>query len=80
MRTLNAAGHQFSVGKTIVVVKEYKAGTTILKTGTVGYISSVEVQSFPDIGLFDIRILGLDFGTQVVHMGEPVAREYMRLL
>lgn len=80
MRTLNATGYKFALGKTIVVIKEYRSGNMLLKTGTVGFICGIEVQTFADLGLFNIRILDMEFGHLKVSMGEGVAKEYMGLL
>jgi len=46
--------------------------------GDRGVIRDITVESFPDMGLFDIRIIHMDFGLHQLNMGESVAKRYVK--
>lgn len=62
----------------VVLVKKYENGSIVLPAGTKGVITDIEVESFPDLSLFDIRILSFKFGQYSFAAGEDVIKEYIK--
>lgn len=76
MRVLNFKTRGFAVGRTITAIKEYKQGMLHITVGTKGVVEKITVESFPDLGLFNLRIIHMNFGLQQLSMGEEVAEGY----
>ena len=77
MRIINFHHLKFSIGQAIVVIKEYKNGGTHLRIGEVGSITDITIQSLPDFGLFDIRVIHFKFGKHEFGLNQASAEEYM---
>ena len=48
---------RFSVGRTVIATHDYLAGKTKIPAGSEGIIEKVKVESFPDLGLFDLSLI-----------------------
>lgn len=79
MRVLNFKAH-FSLGNSIRVKKIYTNGSVSLQIGDIGAVTKVSIENFPDMGLFDLRIIHMSFGQQHVGMEEGIAREYFEIV
>jgi hypothetical protein len=77
MRVVNFHAQKFSVGKTLIIIKPYTSGNVVLSVGATGIIERITVESFPDLMLFDIRILHVRFGKHTFGLNEKLAEEYM---
>jgi len=77
MRTINLHYHKFKVGNKVKMIKPYSNGIVKLNIGDLGIIKSISIEHLPDIGLFDLRILHLDFIKYKISMGDDVAKEFM---
>lgn len=77
MRVINFHCSKFSIGKSVVVIKEYKNGMTHLRVGEVGFVVDITTESLPDFGLFDIKIIHFEFGMHQFGLNENIAKEYM---
>ena len=77
MRTLNFKTKKFRVGQSIVVIKTFVNGNVVLATGEIGKIVGESRVSLPDMNLFNIRVLDLEFGKNKFSVGQPIAEEYM---
>jgi len=80
MRVLNFKAHKFAIGKSVIIVNEYKCGAIYLAAGDTGKIVGAEVHNYPDLGLFNIRVIDLEFFSCDISMGEKVAEQYMKIL
>ena len=76
MKTLNFNSKGFAVGRTVTAFKEYKQGMTCIAIGDKGTIDKITIESFPDLGLFNLRIVHMNFGIQQVSIGEEPAKEF----
>ena len=79
MKTINFS-NKFAVGKFIVAIKDFTSGSIKVCTGDKGIINKITIESFPDIGLFSIRILYMDFKKYKLSMGEEVAKQYFNII
>lgn len=79
MRILNFNSKTFAVGRTITTIKEYQQGNIHILIGDKGTIEKITVESFPDMGLFNLKIIHMDFGLQQLSMGEEVAERYFKV-
>lgn len=77
MRTLNSSNN-LTIGSMVVLVKKYENGNIVLPVGTKGTITDIEIESFPDLNLFNIRILSFKFGKHIFAAGEDVIRKYVK--
>ena len=79
MKILNFS-NKFAIGKHIIAVKEFKYGSIKISVGDKGTINKITIESFPDIGLFNLKILHMDFGNHQLSMGEEVAEGYFNII
>ena len=79
MRIINSS-NKFSVGSRVIVTKEFKSGMILLCVGAIGKIIGDHFETLPDIGLFNIRVVEIDFGQHKISVGESVAKQHMRTL
>ena len=77
MFTVNAHAQRFLAGKKVIVKKSYKSGSVALSIGDIGLITKISVENFPDLGLFDLRIIHMEFSHVKLSMGEGVADTFM---
>jgi hypothetical protein len=75
MKILNIS-KGFSTGKIIVAIKEFKNGSIDISVGDQGIVKKITIESFPDFGLFDVRILHMKFGKHELSIGEQIAKGY----
>ncbi|MHA1675802.1 MAG: hypothetical protein ACTSU6_01355 [Candidatus Njordarchaeales archaeon] len=80
MRVLNFKAYKFAVGKQVKIISEYVINGTVLQVGEIGKIIKYETHSYPDIGLFGIKVIRFVFGTREVAMGQSIAELYMEVL
>lgn len=71
---------KFRVGSIIEVRKPYVNGTVSLPIGTQGIVKKITIESFPDMGLFDLKIVHMMFGKQGVSMEESIAKEFFNIV
>jgi len=79
MKILNI-NKKFAIGKTVVAFKEFVSGSITISVGDQGVIKKITVESFPDLGLFNIRIVHMDFGKHEISMGDQVAEDYFNII
>lgn len=79
MRTLNFNSKGFAVGKTVTAIKEYKQGIIHIAVGDKGKVEKIAVESFPDLLMFNLRIIYMKFEKAEIGMGESVAEEYFKV-
>lgn len=80
MRTLNFKSRHFAVGKTVVIINEYRCGQICLAVGDTGKIVGANVHNYPDLGLFNIRVIDFRFSNCDVSMGQEIAEKHMEVL
>ncbi len=80
MRILNFKAKKFIVGRSVSVIKTFVNGNTVLAVGEVGEIISEQTISLPDMNLFGIRVLEIEFLIHTVSVGEQIAEEYMKMI
>jgi len=81
MKTLNISSlKRFAVGKTVIAIKEFVNGSITISVGDQGVIKKITIESFPDLGLFNIRVLHMDFGKHEVGMGDQIAEGYFNVI
>ena len=80
MRTINSHKDRFRIGKHVIITNTWSNGNIVLEIGDVGRIDSITIQSFPGIGLFNIKILHMMFGKRNLSMGLDVVKQYMKVL
>ena len=80
MKILNISSNKFKVGRSITCIKDYTNGSVRISVGDKGIIEKITIESFPDLSLFNIRILHMIFGTQELGMGEGVAIDYFKAI
>lgn len=79
MKTLNI-GKKFAVGKKVIAIKEFINGSITVSVGDCGIIKQITTESFPDIGLFNLKILHMDFKKFEISMGKQVAEGYFNVI
>lgn len=55
----------------------YQSGQITLQVGAVGKIVGESYQTLPDLNLFNIRVIDLEFSTCKLSIGEGIAEVYM---
>lgn len=70
---------KFDIGKIVIAYKVYKGKNTNIEVGDYGVIEKITFESLPDFGLFNIRIVHMDFLNCKIAMGEDVAKEYFNV-
>lgn len=80
MRTLNFKARRFAVGKSVIIINEYKIGSVYLAVGDIGKIVGAAIHNYPDLGLFNIRVIDLEFFSYDVSMGQKIAEQYMEVI
>jgi hypothetical protein len=80
MRVLNFKAKKFILGRKVIVKKTFVNASVILATGEIGKIISESHIDLPDMGLFNIRVLEIEFPNNTINIGEPIAEEYMEML
>jgi hypothetical protein len=79
MRVINFTP-KFAVGKNIVTIKEFKDGFKHICVGDKGIVDKITIESFPDLNLYNLRILHMDFGNNQLSMGEEIAYKYFKVI
>ena len=79
MRVLNFHS-KFTLGSTIEVKKIYSGGAFTLDMGARGVVEKITIESLPQMGLFDLRIVHMKFGNHQLGMEEKIAREYFEVV
>jgi hypothetical protein len=81
MRVINSRGSgKFAKGQRVLVVKDFYLSIKSLRLtkGEVGQVVDVFVDSIPDLGLFNVRILSINFSRQVITIGQSVIEDYIK--
>lgn len=79
MKIINLKTYKFSVGKIVVVYKSYQNGilTSVnLSIGDTGKVYKITIESLPEFGLFNLRIVHIKFDKCNIVMNEDIAKEY----
>jgi hypothetical protein len=79
MKILNI-DKKFAVGRTVVAFKEFVSGSIIISIGDQGIVKEITIESFPDIGLFNIKIVHISFGKHEVSMGDQIAENHFNII
>lgn len=79
MRVLNFKT-PFVIGTIVKVKKDYKSGSITLVVDTEGIVDKITIESFPDLGLFNLRIIHMIFGQDAIGMEESIARGYFEVI
>jgi hypothetical protein len=79
MRVLNIS-KEFAVGKSIVAIKEFINGSVVISVGDQGVIEKITIESFPDFGLYNIRVLHMKFGEHELGLGEQLAESFFNVI
>jgi len=77
MRIINFHHLKFSIGQSVIVIKEYKNGGTHLRVGDVGKVADISIENLPDFGLFDIRIVHFKFNQHEFGLNQKDAEIHM---
>ncbi len=77
MRILNFKAKKFAVGRMVMIKLKYQSGNINLDIGDCGKIVGESYVDLPDMGLFNIRVLDLDFGQHKFSVGEGIAETFM---
>lgn len=77
MFVVNSHAKLFYIGRRVVIKKSYNSGMTNLHTGDTGIVEDITIESFPDMNIFNLKIIHFDFGFVKVSFGEPLAKEYV---
>ena len=80
MFVLNSTSSKFLIGKSVIIVKPYTNGQIKLQSGDKGLITGAHLMSIPDMGLFNIRIIEVSFGTKTINLSDVIAEEYMEII
>ena len=80
MLTLNFKSQKFAIGKTVIVIQDYKIGSIFISKGETGIITGAKKHNYPDLGLFDILVVDFKFALCDLSMGEKVAEQYIKVL
>lgn len=80
MRILNFKSKKFAVGKKVIIVQTYQSGMITLNVGNIGKITGESYHDVPDMGLFNIRVVDLDFGIHKLSIGEVIAEMFMETI
>jgi len=75
MKTINFKTYKFAIGRLVVATESYKE----ISVGDIGIVEKITFESLPDFGLFDIRMIHMNFGDDMIIMGEDVARRYFHV-
>lgn len=70
---------KFNIGKTVIAYKAYKGKNININVGDSGIIDEITFESLPDFGLFNIRIIHMNFGNCKIAMGEDVVKGYFNV-
>ena len=80
MRVLNFRAQKFAIGKKVVAVQQYISGNIFIDIGEVGEIVGEAYHDLPDLNMFNIRVIDIDFGLQKISLGEAVAEMFVEPL
>ena len=80
MRVLNFKAKKFIVGRKVIITKTFVNGNVILTIGEVGKIIRESIINLPDMNLFNIRVLELEFLRHTFSVGEQIAEKYMEMI
>jgi len=80
MRILNFHYRKFRIGTKVIMTKDYVNGNVTFRIGESGVVYDITIEHFPDMGLFDLRILHISFKNGSLHMGDQVAENIMDVL
>ena len=79
MKVINFSAGRFAVGRTVIMRQPYVNGNIVLVPGDRGTITDITVETFTDLGIFDLRVVHIDFGKCKLSMGEQIAKNYLRV-
>ena len=77
MYVINSTASKFTIGKQVIMIKSFANGSITLTVGERGIVKDAHFMSLPDMGLFNIRVVDLVFGSKILHIGDQIAEEYM---
>jgi hypothetical protein len=76
MKVINVEAHKFIVGLNIIVIRPYCIGSITLQVGSIGRIEKITTEHLPDLGLFNLRILHIVFGSKRFGINDKIAEDY----
>jgi hypothetical protein len=79
MRTINST-IKFSIGQKVKVFKTYVLGNTSIKIGSIGKIVDIHILNLPDLMLFNIRVLDVDFDGEIISAAEDIINNHMKII
>ena len=59
---------------------EYNSGMIHLLAGEIGVIIGEYIENVPDMGLFNIRVIEVEFKAHTINVGVSIAEVYMEQL
>lgn len=77
IRVINSS-NKIGVGSKVVITKEFENGSIILAPGMVGRVIDVSTESFPDLNIFNLRVITFKFGKYELTVGEPVIKGHIK--
>jgi len=80
MRVINRKAKPFAIGRKVIIVKDFKSGMIHLAIGEVGLIVGEHIENLPDMGLFNIRVIEIEFKAHKINIGVGIADTYMEQL
>ena len=80
MRTLNFKARKFIVGRSVIIRLTFINGNIILTIGEVGKVIGESRLSLPDMNLFNLRVLEIEFKNHTLSVGEQIAEKYMEMI
>ena len=75
MKTINFS-NKFIIGKNIIAIKKYIYGSVKIDAGDIGTVEDITIDSFPDLGFFDLKMIHMSFGSHKLGMEEKIALGY----
>lgn len=79
MKVINFSAGRFAIGRSVIMTHPYVGTNIVLVPGDKGVITSITIETFADLGIFDLRIIHIDFGKCKISMGEQIAKNYLRV-
>lgn len=77
MRVINSKTRKFRVGSKVRITRVYQSGNITLNVGDIGKITGQKFYNLPDMGLFNIRVIDINFGKHKISIGVAIAEMHM---
>jgi len=80
MKTINSKPPHPSIGRKVILKKEYKSGNQHFCIGETGRIIGITKHNLPDFGLFDFSVYEIEFSGGKVSWGQGIVEEFLNVL